>query len=350
MAKSTPSKTASAPQPAPGDAPNMALVTDAMWAFGRTHALTSAIELKVFDPLEQGPKTAADIAKALKLSARGVRILLDVLVGLELLAKNKDAYALNPTSATFLVTDSPAYVGEFVQHARMLDDTWNGLTETVRTGKPAQAVDLEERGREFFPKLVGALFPPSFGASRAAREALPPRLRSRVKRVLDVAAGSAAWSLAWAAADPEVKVTVVDFPEVFEVARRYTGRFGTTDRYEFKPGNLRKVSFGKEKYDLVILGHICHSEGAKWSQKLIEKSAKALAPGGLLLIGEMIPNDKRTGPVQPLLFGINMLVNTEEGDVFTLAEYKAWMTAAGLSSIRRIGPEGVGVIVGEKKQ
>jgi ubiquinone/menaquinone biosynthesis C-methylase UbiE len=328
----------------------MALVTDAMWAFGRTHALTSALELKVLDPLKAGPKTAADIAKELKLSARGVRILLDVLVGLGLLSKNKDAYALNATSATFLVSDGPAYVGEFVEHAKMLDQTWQALPETVRTGKPHQAVDAEARGREFFPKLVAALFPPSFGGSRMAREALPPRWRSRVKRVLDVAAGSAAWSLAWAAADPEVKVTVVDFPEVFEVARRFTDRFGATDRYEFKAGNIRKISFGTEKYDLVILGHICHSEGAKWSQKLIEKSAKALAPGGLLLIGEMIPNDKRTGPIQPLLFGINMLVNTEEGDVFTLAEYKAWMTAAGLSSIRRIGPEGVGIVVGEKKQ
>ena len=173
-----------------------------------------------------------------------------------------------------------------------------------------------------------------------------------VKRVLDVAGGSAAWSLAWAVEDPEVTATVVDFPEVFDVARFFIDRFGAHDRFELRGGNVRTTDFGSKAYDLVILGHICHSEGAKESAKLIRKSARALKPGGMLLIGEFVPNDARTGPVLPLVFGINMLVNTEEGDVFTMKQYRAWMTAAGLARIRklRLGPDGPDVIVGEKAE
>ena len=235
--------------------------------------------------------------------------------------------------------------------ADMLAGSWQALAETVRTGRPGQSVDAEEAGREFFPKLVAALFPMSFGGSQMARQALPARTLVRVKRVLDVAAGSAAWSLAWAVADPEVHVTALDFEVVFPVTRQYTDRFGVTDRYEFLAGNLRKTNFGKERYDLVILGHICHSEGRRYSEKLIEKSARALTPGGMLLIAEMVPDDKRTGPLMPLLFGLNMLVNTKDGDVFTLAEYRKWMKAAGLSSVRKLdfGDGGPDIIVGEKK-
>ena len=336
---------------APADAPNLGLIADNLWAFGRTRALHAAVELKLFDALEAGPRTAAEIAKASRAKERGVRILADVLVGMGLLEKRKESYALNATSRTFLVSTSQAYMGPMILNTTMLDESWAALTEVVRTGPPGRNVDVEEAGREFFPKLVAALFPMSFGGGRMAREVLPARTRSRVKRVLDVAAGSAAWSLAWAVADPEVRVTALDFEEVFPVMRRFTDAFGVTDRYEFLAGNLRKTNFGREKYDLVILGHICHSEGARHSAKLIEKSARALRPGGLLLIAEMVPNDKRTGPLMPLLFGINMLVNTAAGDVFTLAEYREWMRAAGLSSIRKLdfGPGGPDIIVGEKK-
>lgn len=333
------------------DVPNLGILADSMWAFGRSRALHAAVSLRLFDTLAEGPRTAAEAAKAGRAKERGVRILFDALVGMELLTKARDKYALNATSSTFLVSTSPAYVGEMVLHIDMLTQSWQSLAETVRTGRPGLSVDAEAAGREFFPKLVAALFPMSFGGGRMAREALPARTRSRVKRVLDVAAGSAAWSLAWAVADPEVRVTALDYDEVFPVTRQFTDRFGVTDRYEFLAGNLRKTSFGKEQYDLVILGHICHSEGARHSARLIERSARALKPGGLLLIAEMAPNDKRTGPLNQLLFGLNMLVNTDAGDVFTLAEYREWMKAAGLSAVRKLdfGAGGPDIIVGEKK-
>jgi len=35
------------------------------------------------------------------------------------------------------------------------------LTEAGRTGRPSQAVDVEEAGKEFFPTLVAQLFAPS---------------------------------------------------------------------------------------------------------------------------------------------------------------------------------------------
>lgn len=335
----------------PENRPNPALVWDSIWAFGRSRILDAAIKTRIFDQIAAGKTTAAEIARAGKLKERGVRILADALVGMELLTRKKDGYELTPTSRTFLVSESPAYMGLMVEHSQGLADTWSNLSETVRTGKPAQSVEDEQRAREFFPHLVTALFPGSYGASNMAREALPERVRKRVKRVLDVASGSAAWSLAWAVANPEVRVTAVDFDEIHDVARRFTSRFGVTERYEFVDGNIRKVNFGKGKYDLVILGHICHSEGAKHSQRLIKKSADALAEGGMLLIAEMIPNDKRTGPLLPLMFGVNMLVNTEEGDVFTLAEYREWMKAAGLSAVRQLdfGASGPGIIVGEKR-
>jgi hypothetical protein len=86
----------------------------------------------------------------------------------------------------------------------------------------------------------------------------------------------------------------------------------------------------------VILGHIIHTEGEKWGKMLINKSYKALKPGGMLVIAEMIPNDTRTGPMFPLLFGLNMVLHTAEGDVFTMSQFKQWLKQAGFASVKTV--------------
>jgi hypothetical protein len=35
----------------------------------------------------------------------------------------------------------------------------------------------------------------------------------------------------------------------------------------------------------------------------------------------------------PLLFGLNMLLQTEEGNVFTFREYRTWLKAAGFRKV-----------------
>ncbi len=215
-------------------------------------------------------------------------------------------------------------------------EMWSHLTDVVRSGRPVDAVDKEEKGREFFPKLVASIFPMSFGVARAAVALLPEKTRNRIKNILDVAAGSGAWSLAFAEAILDAHVVAVDYPEVTPITRQFAERFGVADRYDYIEGNLREMDFGHNRYDLVTLDHIIHSEGRVWGKKLIKKSYRALKEGGLLLIAEMVPNDSRTGPLIPLLFGLNMLLHTENGDVFTMREYRDWLKKAGFKKITTI--------------
>ena len=105
-------------------------------------------------------------------------------------------------------------------------------------------------------------------------------------------------------------------------------------------GNLRDVDYGRNRYDLAILGHIIHSEGEKWGKKLIKKMYRILTDNGMLLIAEMIPNDTRSGPMLPLLFGLNMLVHTEAGDVFTMRQYREWLKDAGFRKVQTLDVPG----------
>lgn len=306
-----------------------------LWAARLSLTLIAAIEMDLFTLIANGNKTADAVAKALKAPKRGVERLLDALVGMEYLRRRGPQVALTPVANTFLVSTKQTFLGAMADESRITLPGWMQLGDVIRTGKPFEQVDTAQ-GREFFPRLVRAIFPMSYGAARSLVAGIPAANLKKVRGILDVAAGSGAWSLPFAQELPEVRVTAVDYPEVTAVTRQYAKDFGVADRYSYLEGDLRKLDFGKQQYDLVILGHIIHTEGEKWGKTLLSKCYTALKPGGMLAIAEMIPNDTRTGPVFPLLFGLNMILHTADGDVFTMAQYKQWLKQAGFKTMKTI--------------
>jgi SAM-dependent methyltransferase len=320
-----------------GKAPlSPAMVMEDLTGAWRSRALIAAIELDVFTHIAEGKRTLKEVAEAAGASPRGMVFLLDALTAIRYLRKTGSRYGLMPLSAAFLVPGKKSYTGAMGQAFSLTWDSWKYLTESVRKGSSAEAVNVAEKGKEFFPKLVASIFPGNFAASAAAVSRLPEKERRKIHRILDVAAGSGAWSLAFAQAIPQARVTSMDFPEMTPITRGFVEKFGFAARYEYLEGDLRQVDFGRETYDLVILGHIVHSEGENHGKELLRKSYAALRPGGKLLIAEYVPNDARTGPAMPLLFGLNMLLQTEEGNVFTLREYRTWLKAAGFRKVKTV--------------
>ncbi len=215
-------------------------------------------------------------------------------------------------------------MGDATMMGKMMMGPWSMLAETVKSGRPLQADLSAEERQVFFSKLVPAIFPGGFLAASAAVKRLPGAARRRIKRILDVGAGAAAWSIPFAKALKQARVTVVDYPAVTQVTRQYAERWGVGDRYDYLEGDFREVDFGGG-FDLAILGHIIHGEGSDWGRRLLKRTHDALSDGGMLLIGEFVPNDERSGPALPLLFGLNMLLHTPAGDVFTMREYREWL-------------------------
>lgn len=323
-------------QPTVDEMPSAQWIVDDLWAAREAQTLITGVELGVFTLIAEGEDTAQRVAARLRAPLRGVERLLDALVGIGYLGKDAGRYELEPVSRMYLVRGRPGYVGDMVYEMKLLWHSWSRLTDVIRSGEPVQPWDEEETARRLFPQLVAALFPMSRNAARAVVAALPDERLARIDRVLDVAAGSAVWSIPFAEARPEIRVTTVDYPEITHITREYTARYGVADRYDHLEGNLREVDFGEDRYDVVVLGYIIQTEGAKWGRRLVEKAYRALRPGGHLLIAEMIPNDERTGPAAPLVYALDMVLHTTDGDVFTLAEYREWLAEAGFGPVETI--------------
>jgi len=303
------------------------------WSMAPSRVLSAAVQLQIFARFADGEKTAEEVAKAGNTSLRGTRMLLDALTALGLLEKRGARYAALPEVLRYLVPSSAEYIGAVFENDRLWE-SWSKLAEAVRTGRP---VERQEEAEAFFPILIRSLHV----INRDAARRLAAALRSRGAnpdglRVLDVAAGSAVWSIPFAEADRKTRVTAQDFPGVLEHTRKFAEASGVAEQFEYLPGNLREVDFGQEKFDLALLGNIVHSEGEASSKALFRRLHAALRPGGRLVIIDLLPAEDRSGPPPAIFFALNMLVNTETGDTFTLSEYRAWLTESGYDAIETI--------------
>jgi ubiquinone/menaquinone biosynthesis C-methylase UbiE len=298
------------------------------FSFAPSCVMTAALRLGVFSHMAAGKSTAAEVAQAAGASERGTRMLLDALAGFGLLTKSGERYELTPHARQYLVRESPDYAGGMAESGGMIE-AWTHLDECVRTGRPVHRVETQERAEEFFPMLVRTLHVVNREPARRTAEALGAGRESKGLRVLDVAAGSGVWGIAFAEADPSARVTAQDFPGVLPTTREYVRRHGLEERFDFLAGDLKEVDFGESRYDVALLGNIVHSEGEESSRELFRRLRRALRPGGRVVVIDMLPNDARTGPPYQLIFALNMLVNTERGDTYTLAEYTRWLQEAG---------------------
>lgn len=305
------------------------------WAYSAPLAIEAGVRLGVFDSLNGKTKTAEEIASATNCSLRGMSILLNMLVGFNFLQKSSGgAYGLTPESDAFLISTKPGFMGGLFKHmSQQLLPKWLHLTEVVRTGKPTRNIETEAEAANFFKEFVEDILPMSFPSAKALAENLNVRNADGEVSVLDLAAGSGVWGIALAQASPKVKVRAVDFADVLPVTQQVTKKFGVGDRFTFVPGDLLEADFGSG-HKVATLGHILHSEGPKRSQLLLNKTLKALAPGGTISIAEFLVNEDRTGPVSGLIFAANMLVNTSEGNTYSFEEIRDWLHKAGFENVR----------------
>ena len=311
------------------------------FAYAPPLIISEAVSNKVFDALESGAKTLEQVSKQTGASVRGLRAIMDALVGLELLKKDrKGKYSLTPESEAFLISNKPDTVAGFYSSILpQLNSRWLRLSDAVRDGRPVVAVNEETEGTEFFSQLVENIIPMSYGGAQKLADHLKVSKTKDELRVLDLAAGSGIWGIALAEKSPRVRVAAVDWAGMIPTTKQITRKFGVSDRFEFIGGDLLEANFGNG-YDIATLGHIFHSEGEQRSRQLLKKTFGALKPGGTIAIAEWLVNDRRTEPTHSLMFAVQMLVNTEHGDTFSFNEIKSWLEHAGFKKVRKLEAPG----------
>jgi hypothetical protein len=86
--------------------------------------------------------------------------------------------------------------------------------------------------------------------------------------------------------------------------------------------------------DLHFYSQIYHDWPPERCRFLTAKSFDSLAPGGLLIIHEMLYNDRKTGPFATAAMNVNMLLQYEAARQYSGQELATLLTEAGFADIQ----------------
>lgn len=315
--------------------------------FWASRALHLAVNLEVFTRLGGKRLDLEGAALTLGIHPRPAGRLLNACVALGLLEKEEGTYRNSELAEEFLVQGRPSYYGHFISMLGGLYKEWLELEKAIRQNGPVQSIQEGwQENREFARTFTLAMRDKSAGNARLLAEHLGERL-AQARRILDVAGGSGIIAIELAELYPGLEAVVFDLPRVCDVAQELIAGSPAASRVTVHPGDLRQGL--PQGFDLAILSSILHALGPEACRSLARETFACLNAGGSVAILDYHLHADRSGPSFATLFSLNMLLATEEGDVYTGEEIRRWMEEAGFHQIEErpfAGP--VSLITGVK--
>lgn len=306
-----------------------------------TELLTIAVaHLGVFEMLAPGPLEPVTMQQRLQLGDRPFVVLLTALRAMGLVTKTTGGqFELTPLASEHLVPggafDVSGYVGLAAENPSVL-----GMLERLRSNRPYGAEAKSDEGTAFIFKEGST----SAMEQEASARRLTLSLAGRAKNVapylaqqlelydagflLDVGGGTGIYSYELLKKHPELRAIVMDGAEVLKVAEECAAEWGVADRVEFVEGDMFRDPF-PPGLDVVLLSNVLHDWDVAECEQLVRKAADSLRPGGQVLIHDVYLNDELDGPLAIALYSASLFSLTE-GRAYSAAEYRTWLTAAGL--------------------
>jgi SAM-dependent methyltransferase len=301
-----------------------------------TQGISVAAELGIADLLAQGPQTAGTLAAQTSTHSGALYRVLRALASIGIFTEDAAGrFSLTPLGE-LLRSDSPLSQrsiaimmgGEF--HA-----AWGELLHSVRTGEPGFH---KKFGASFFEYMQehpdrhdiydSAMTGVHGGETEPVLEAYD---FSAFRTVVDVGGGNGLALATILKRHSAVQGVLFDLPAVADRARSTLSATDVYDRLRIEGGDFFSgVPAGADAY---VLRHIIHDWEDRDAIAILDECRKAMAPGGRVLVVEMvIPPANEPG------FGkwLDLMMLLVAGRERTKEEYSCLLSDAGLNMSRVI--------------
>jgi len=331
----------------PQEATRRNAIDRALGGWQPARVLMAANHLGFFAALGQGPLSAAEVASKCSAHPRSTALLLNACVALGLLEKEGGSYRNSSDAQASLVPGGPGYIGDAIAHQEDLWQAWGRLPDAVRDNRRVVTRQAEGDAAASHRNFILAMHNRAMRAAPVLAEHLD--LSDR-RQLFDAGGGPGTFSIFLVRRYPGLRAIIFDLPQTIAITREIVGASEVADRISFQPGNYFEDGFG-DGNDVVLLSAILHSMGPERSLMLLRKAYDSLVAGGMVVVNEGLVNADGTGPLSAVLFSLNMLVNTGEGQSYSEEELSGLMADAGFADTTTIRlPERVGtaLVIGVK--
>lgn len=295
-----------------------------------TQGLWVAAELGIADILAAGPRTVEELAEETRAHSGALYRLLRALASVGIFAQDTQLrFSLTPL-ADLLRTDA-IYSQRAI--ATMMGEefhaAWGELLHSVRTGEPG----FKKRfGMPFFQYMTE--HPDRHSIYDAAMTGVhggetEPMLEAydfgSFKTVADIGGGNGLVLAAILKRHPAIRGILFDMPSVADRARSTILSSGLADRIRIEGGDF--FSSIPADADAYVLRHIIHDWEDTEAITILRQCRKVMAPGGKILVVEMV-----LPPGNEPSFGkwLDLMMMLVAGRERTKEEYSRLYSAAGL--------------------
>ncbi|NQV31155.1 MAG: hypothetical protein HQ515_00590 [Phycisphaeraceae bacterium] len=311
---------------------------DLVRGFQPACVVAAAADLDLFSHLSSQPAKASCLAQTLEADTRGLRILLDALVALDLIIKQDECYSITEPVKQLMSQEADASVLASVQHLANCLRSWSQLAHTIKTGHPCERAPSVRGVQGDTESFIGAM-------QTFTRAQIPDTVKQlhglQFTHLLDIGGASGNWTAGFLEARPDATATLFDLPEVIPLAQSHLAHCKMTNRVRLVPGDYNTDALPADA-DFAWLSAIAHQNSRAQNKTLFARIYSALQPGGKLIVRDIVMAPERTHPVPDVLFAVNMLACTQAGDTFTWDEYHEDLRGAGFTNIELIR-EGAGM-------
>lgn len=265
--------------------------------------VSAACKLHLFDILQSGSKTSLEISKELVIAKKHIELLLEGLVSIKFLDKEKSSYALNEISV--LLTENHPETLKYAclnwsgDHLK----AWMALDKSIKTGKSFFQNNYGQDYFEFISRDKAKLDQYHKAMLAYAKDDYH-NLRNKInfnkhKSIMDVGAGYGAAISQIKEEFPQLECYVFDLPSVIENCDLRDDIF------------LKSGSFFNEipqVSDAIILSRILHDWNNDKASEILNNAYDALPEKGYLYV---IENCTDRINIDLSLLSLNMLVMCE---------------------------------------
>lgn len=304
------------------------------YGFMGSKALFAALNLDLFGRLAGGKKTFETLVEETGVAPNRLRTMLVALTGVGLVVRDGDGYRNAPASERYLVRGAPAYFGDYYrfQIDRQIYPALLHLDSGI-AGDTAHLAFDSLAGLTGDPEEAEAFTRAQHAGSMGPALMLAKKLNlGGAKVLLDVGGGSGAFSIALCQRNPELRATVLDFPNVIAVAERFVTEAKLQDRIAYLRGDAVGTPWPNDQ-DVVLMSYLLSAVAEISIPLLFRKAWDALRPGGCLLIHDFMLDNDETGPALAALWFLQYLSGRIDGISFSAATLAAQLERHGFEGI-----------------
>lgn len=295
--------------------------------------LRCAVRIGLFDELDrQEAQTAEELASTLSLDPYALNICLRALKFLKLIIDIDMKYYNHPLNTlSFLKKHGDIFYSdsriEYMHH--IVGPACSFLEESVRSNQPHGLYNLYGKGRNFYEAIsedkeriqyFDAFMKNITNRSKESVTSDP--FFAKHRKILDVGGSTGDIAISLANNNPELKATVMDFPEILKIASEKFKEHKLEDRLDTYAGDaLQPYPPG---YDCILFFHFFDIFSPEDISVLLQNAYSALPPKGSVCVFTPVSYENAVSAND--LFSPYFLCLAEgEGKFYTKEQIIEWM-------------------------